>query len=153
MSTNYSSRYLWSNHVFDTLLRNADIIDGTGASPYRADVGLREGRISAIGDLRHSEAVRTIDVGGLAVSPGFIDLHTHVDASIHDAPAAEAYLRQGVTLTQMGNCGFSAFPAGSSPVPLKRRDTDPSLDLAWGWPDLPAFLESVSTRQPGINYA
>ena len=83
--------------MFDTLITHARILDGTGSPWYRADVGIVEGRIAAIGDLSRLEARRTIDATGLVLSPGFIEVHGHSDATLLINPRAESSIHQGVT--------------------------------------------------------
>ncbi len=92
--------------MFDLLVKDGAIYDGTGAPPYVADLGVQDGRIVAIGKL-DEDAVETLDVPGLAISPGFIDLHTHSDFSFLLDPTAQSKLTQGCTLELTGNCGFS----------------------------------------------
>lgn len=72
---------------FDLLLVGADVIDGSGAPRFVADVGLRDGLIAAIGDLRGAGARRRVDLGGLALAPGFVDVHTHDDRLLLAEPA------------------------------------------------------------------
>jgi dihydroorotase/N-acyl-D-amino-acid deacylase len=96
----------------DILLRGGTVIDGTGKPPRRADVGLRDGRIVAVGNLAMASAHEVIDVTGKVVCPGFIDLHSHADRGIFKHRAAENYIRQGATTLVCGNCG-------SSPTDLK----------------------------------
>ena len=92
--------------MYDLLVKNGTIYDGTGAPAYPGDVGVRQGEIAAIGNLEES-AAETIDAAGLAVSPGFIDLHTHSDFSFLLDSKAQSKIRQGCTLELAGNCGFS----------------------------------------------
>ncbi len=92
--------------MYDLLLKNGTIYDGTGAPGYLADVGVAQGHIVALGNLS-DEASETIDVSSLAVAPGFIDLHTHSDASFLIDKEAQSKVRQGCTLELTGNCGMS----------------------------------------------
>ena len=92
--------------MYDLLIKNGAIYDGTGAPGYQADIGVLEGRIVAIGKLEE-DSVETIEAAGLAVSPGFIDLHTHSDFSFLLDPGAQSKVTQGCTLELTGNCGFS----------------------------------------------
>lgn len=91
---------------FDLLITNARIIDGTGNPWFRADVGIKNGRIARIGRIPTTQARQTIDARGQIVAPGFIDVHAHVE-SIFSLPAAENFIRMGVTSLVTGNCGFS----------------------------------------------
>jgi N-acyl-D-aspartate/D-glutamate deacylase len=95
--------------VFDVILRNGSILDGTGTRPYRADLGISSGTIAKIGDLRAERAVVDLDVAGLFVAPGFINLHSHATANA--LPRAENMLTQGVT-TEILN------PDGGGPVDI-----------------------------------
>lgn len=96
---------------FDLLIRDARIIDGTGAPWFFGDVAVRGGRVSAVGRLSNPLASETVDARGLALAPGFIDVHSHGARGIFDNPSAENLIRQGVTTILEG-------PDGSSPLPL-----------------------------------
>lgn len=88
------------------------MVDGTGAAPYAATVGVDRGRIILTGD--SPPAHRVINAAGCVVAPGFIDLHTHSDFTLPTCPSADSMIRQGVTTQVVGNCGFSPFPAPKS---------------------------------------
>ncbi|MBX3730590.1 MAG: D-aminoacylase [Candidatus Sumerlaeia bacterium] len=92
---------------FDVLIRNGRIVDGTGNPWFYGDVGIRDGRIAAVGDLAGVEAARVIDAQRHIVAPGFIDVHTHADDGLYDEPHAENFIRNGVTSIVTGNCGGS----------------------------------------------
>jgi len=92
---------------YDLLIRNARVVDGTGNPWYRADVGIRQGRIAAVGRLAEVAAARIIDAGGRVLAPGFIDIHTHVEGGIEKVPGADNYAMDGVTTVVTGNCGGS----------------------------------------------
>src|SRR5712692_2920598 len=97
---------------YDLIIQNGRIVDGSGNPWYVADVGIREGRIAAIGRLCGSgnagcPAKRALDAHGLVVAPGFIDVHTHVEESIRRTPTADNFLFDGVTSLITGNCGGS----------------------------------------------
>jgi N-acyl-D-amino-acid deacylase len=97
--------------TYDLIIRNARIVDGTGAAWYRGDVAVRGDAIAAMGPRLEGSAARTVDAAGQVVAPGFIDIHTHARRGIFETPTAANYVRQGVTTLMEG-------PDGSSPVPL-----------------------------------
>jgi N-acyl-D-amino-acid deacylase len=92
---------------FDLLIRGGRVVDGTGIPAAPADIGIRNGRIAAIGQLTTATAPTVVDAGGQVISPGFIDVHTHAD-EVADHPLAEHFLQMGVTTVIAGNCGGSA---------------------------------------------
>lgn len=98
--------------MYDLIIQNGLIYDGTGADAYRADIGIVGDRIAHIGNLQGESAKKMIDAAGKAVTPGFIDPHSHADLSILTHPSMEAYLMQGVTTVVGGNCGHSMGPIG-----------------------------------------
>src|SRR5512140_1283971 len=95
------------------LLRGGIVIDGTGAAPRRADVLLRDGVIAAVGATGTTETGTVVDLDGLALSPGFIDVHTHDDRLLLSDPSMTPKLSQGVTTVVTGNCGISLAPLGN----------------------------------------
>jgi N-acyl-D-amino-acid deacylase len=94
----------------DLLLVGGRIVDGTGAAPFRADVGVRDGRIVAVEILEDAAAAETLDVSGLVVAPGFIDIHAHTDLGIFVDNLADSKVRQGVTTEVAGQDGSSVMP-------------------------------------------
>jgi N-acyl-D-amino-acid deacylase len=97
--------------TFDIVITNARIVDGAGNPWFRADVGVRAGRIARVGHVSPSEGRRVIDAKGQILAPGFIDVHTHVEG-IYEQPDAENFVRMGVTTLVTGNCGGSAVNVG-----------------------------------------
>ena len=100
---------------YDVIIRGGTVIDGTGAPRRRADVGIRGQRVAAIGDLSASSAGSTIDAAGRIVAPGFIGVHTHVDAQVFWDTTVSPSPLHGVTTVIGGNCGFSVAPLGKNP--------------------------------------
>lgn len=92
---------------FDIVVANARVVDGSGNPWYRADVGIKDGRIAAIGNLKAKTADRRIDAANRVLSPGFIDVHTHVEGGVELNPVGANYLLDGVTTVVTGNCGGS----------------------------------------------
>src|SRR5437899_3441106 len=130
--------------AYDLVLRNARIVDGTGSPWYRADLAVRGDTIARIAPAITDPAARVIDLGGLAVAPGFIDLHTHAARGIFQVPTADNYVRQGVTTILEG-------PDGGSPVPLK-----PFLDKLEALPkslNIASFLGQGSVREAVVGLA
>jgi len=95
---------------FDTLIRGGTIVDGTRAPRFVGDVGIRDGRIAAIGRLDASDAAKVIEAQGSIVAPGFVDLHTHYDAQIFWDPYCTISGWHGVTTVVIGNCGGGFAP-------------------------------------------
>lgn len=132
--------------MFDLLVKNGNIYDGTGAQSYQADIGVLNGRIAAIGKLQETSAetaAETIDAAGLAVAPGFIDIHTHSDFSFLLDSTALSKVTQGCTLEFTGNCGFSycaplideARRFANDRLGLYGTDTDLGWEYFWQYHD------------------
>lgn len=145
----------------DLLIRNGTVVDGSGGARYRADVGVRDGRIVSIGRAAES-AHRTVDAEGLVVSPGFVDGHTHMDAQVFWDPLGSCSCYHGVTTAVMGNCGFTLAPCGAADADLVFRNLERAEDLPresllagidWSWESFPEFLDAVEAQPKGINYA
>lgn len=136
---------------FDLLIRNATLIDGTGAKPVKGDLGVTGDRIAAMGDLGAATADREIDAQGKALAPGFIDAHTHDDTVVLCGPECMVpKLSQGVTTVVIGNCGISL-----APVKMEQRPPAP-LDLvgdaaAWRFDSFAAYAEELRKTPPAVN--
>ncbi|MCM3870002.1 MAG: D-aminoacylase [Pyrinomonadaceae bacterium] len=96
---------------YGLVVTNARIVDGSGNPWFRADIGIKDGRITRVGKIDPAQGEKTIDAKGQIVAPGFIDVHTHVE-SIYSLPAAENFVRMGVTTLVTGNCGSSSTDVG-----------------------------------------
>ncbi|HEY3740796.1 MAG TPA: D-aminoacylase [Bryobacteraceae bacterium] len=92
---------------YDILIRNARLVDGTGNPWFESDIGIKNGRIAAIGNLENKSATRSIDAAHRIAAPGFIDVHVHVEGEIDRVPRADNFLFDGVTTIITGNCGGS----------------------------------------------
>ncbi|MBW3604642.1 MAG: D-aminoacylase [Actinobacteria bacterium] len=133
-------------------LTGAVVVDGAGAPRRRADVAVRDGRVVAVGDEAGAPAARTIDLDGLVLTPGFIDLHTHVDFTLPRYPRAASMVRQGVTTLVAGNCGFSPFPVADDHRG-DLRDLSAFIDagLSWDWHDAEGYLAEVDAQPLACN--
>lgn len=107
----YDSKKIRVTNHFDTIISNGLIYTGDGKAPIKGSLGIKDGKIAAIGSIGES-ADKVIDAKGNAISPGFVDLHTHTDGNIFDAPLGDSKIYQGVTTDIGGNCGDSPFPKG-----------------------------------------
>ena len=144
----------------DLIIRNGTVIDGTGTEGVRADVAVDGDRITAIGDLSGETARREIDAAGLLVTPGFIDLHTHLDAQVAWDPLMTSSSWHGVTTVLMGNCGVTFAPVrpddrvflAEMMESVEDVPRDAILDgLPWDWETYPQYLDSVQRMQPSLN--
>ncbi len=116
----------------DIVIRNGLVVDGSGKPGVSADVAIKAGRISAVGQNLPVTAKETIDAQGRVVCPGFIDLHSHADMDILKHRAAENYIRQGATTLVCGNCGFSTVDAAKFFDELRDGGTGPNIALLIG---------------------
>jgi N-acyl-D-amino-acid deacylase len=140
-------------------IRGGSIVDGTGAAPRRADVGIAGGRIVEIGS--SVRAAREIDASGRLVVPGFIDIHTHYDAQVLWDPALTPSSWQGVTSVVAGNCGYSIAPARAEGRGSLMRTLDKVEDIRiatleagviWDFESYGDYLDSIERRGLGINF-
>jgi N-acyl-D-amino-acid deacylase len=140
--------------MFDVVVANGSVIDGTGAEPVWADVAIVGDRVVAVGQIE-GETAKTIDAGGQVVSPGFIDLHAHSDMSFLVDPLADSKLRQGVTLELVGNCGMSfCAPLKDSMMDgFKAWANRSDPDLQPDWSDFAGYLNALEQAGSVINVA
>ena len=123
-----------SKALADIIIRGGTIIDGTGRPRFRGDVALRDGTITALGDLSHIRGRQELSAEGLIVAPGFIDAHAHSDTAFTRDDSGASKLYQGVTTEISGNCGDSPFPAASG-------NKNP-----WQLPSFADFLDAFQAR-------
>ncbi|MFQ5626122.1 MAG: amidohydrolase family protein, partial [Methyloligellaceae bacterium] len=134
----------------DLIIRNAMLIDGTGAPGTPGDLAVTDERITAIGPSLACSAAEEVDAGGKALAPGFIDAHTHDDRAVLANPAMDCKISQGVTTVVTGNCGISI-----APVVTSSRPPGP-LDLICPSPDdfvptFAAYFAALETAPPAVN--
>lgn len=113
----------------DIIIRGGTVIDGTGKAGFQADVAVKDGKITAIGDLSGLQAQKILDASGLVVAPGFIDAHSHSDTSFLRDSSGASRIYQGVTTEVSGQCGYSPFPA----LPERMKKTTSELDGDDDW--------------------
>ncbi len=129
----------------DLIIRNALVLDGTGAPGVEGDVAVTGARISAVGAVTDSASTE-IDAGGKVLAPGFVDVHTHDDGALLRHPGMEFKLSQGCTSLVIGNCGFSAIPA----VPGENEKSG-LIGVTPTWHDLEGFRQAVADANPAVN--
>src|SRR6266404_3021205 len=147
--------------AYDLVIKNGTVIDGSGLPRYRADVGVKNGRIASIGRIRES-AREVLDAEGHVVSPGIIDGHTHMDAQIFWDPLGTCSCWHGITTVVMGNCGFTLAPCAEKDKALVVRNLERAEDISgaamaagikWTWTTFSEYLDVVERLPKGINYA
>src|ERR1700728_2321236 len=134
----------------DTLIRQAKVLDGSGAEGEVLDIALCNGGISALGARLEYSATAEIDARGMVLAPGFIDVHTHDDLSVIRDPEMLAKLSQGVTTVIVGNCGISSSPvelAGQLPDPMNLLGTPDEFR----YPTFLSYVEAVNRARPAVN--
>jgi N-acyl-D-aspartate/D-glutamate deacylase len=147
--------------VFDLVIRNGTLLNGTGSDRFPSDIGIVGNRIAKIGRIR-DKGLQELDAEGHVVTPGFIDGHTHMDAQVFWDPFGTSSCWHGVTTVVMGNCGFTLAPAHNDARDLVVRSIERAEDISrisleagldWTWETFPEFLAAVDRTPKGINYA
>jgi N-acyl-D-amino-acid deacylase len=137
--------------MWDLLIQAAQVVDGSGAPAFTADVAVRGETIAQVGHVTERQARAVIDAAGLTVAPGFIDLHTHSDYTLLVNPLAESKVHQGVTTEVIGNCGTSPAPLGDEGYPIIRTRMQQQYQLDVTWRTLGGYLERLATSGVAVN--
>src|SRR5256714_10081671 len=145
---------------FDMIIRGGTIVDGTGMPRFKGDLGIKNGKITAVDGIKSAAADQVIDAEGLVVAPGIVDAHTHYDAQVFWDPYCTISGWHGVTSVVIGNCGFGFAPcrpedrdramlslARNEAVPLKTMQAG----MPWDWVTFEEFLGSVDRTPKGVN--
>lgn len=142
--------------MYDAIIEGGSVVDGSGLPAFRADIGIRNGRIAAVGNLGGAAAGKRIDASQRVVAPGFIDAHCHSELSLVAHPNAESKTRQGVTTEILGNCGWSAYPlapATRDTITYFSRPIFGHPEVEWEWSDLAGYFNHLTERGVGVNVA
>jgi N-acyl-D-amino-acid deacylase len=145
---------------FDTIIRGGIVVDGTRMPRYRADVGIKDGKVAKVGNLKSHQGKEIIDADGMIVAPGFVDLHTHYDAQLFWDPYCTMSSWHGITSVVIGNCGFGFAPVKPelrerAMLTMTRTEAIPyasmKAGLPWDWVTYPEFLDSIDRHPKGVN--
>lgn len=141
------------NNRFDMIIQGGMIYDGSGSIGFKTDIGIKGNKIIALADLSNSSSDLIIDAQGLAVSPGFIDIHTHTDTGLLVNPTGDSKILQGVTTEVSGNCGYSPFPLNETDFLEFDKNLFEEFGIHATWRNVAEFLESLETKKISLNYA
>lgn len=141
--------------MFDLIIKNGTIIDGTGGKIFRADLGIKKARIAKIGKLKDSSAGTVLDAEGLCVSPGFIDINNHSDGywTLFTIPKATSLVSQGITTILGGNCGSSLAPLVSGESIKSIQKWADISEVNVNWLTMAEFFGELEKRKIGVNFA
>ena len=139
--------------MFDMIIRGGAVLDGSGKDAVFMDIGIRDGKIAALGCLKDAKDAEVIDAGGKIVTPGFIDIHRHADLAVFLPDFGELELRQGLTTVINGNCGMSAAPFGPAHKEAILDYLSPVIGVNNAVPNGSVFeyLRTVSSIKPPLN--
>jgi len=138
--------------VYDILITNGYVVDGSGNPWFKADIGVRNGKIIDIGNLASMEAKKVLEAKGLVVSPGFIDIHTHSDFTLLANPTAESHVHQGITTDVIGNCGESPAPV-SDHMKESSKELMEAYSISWDWSTLGEYMDKLERQGISLNVA
>jgi N-acyl-D-amino-acid deacylase len=138
--------------IYDILITNGRVLDGTGNPWFSADIGIQDSRIVALGALDKRKAKRVLDADGCYVTPGFIDIHSHSDLTLLILPTADSRIRQGITTEVNGNCGASLAPVSAQNRELLQKTHGGLAELvSWQWQSLGDYLKVLETQGVALN--
>lgn len=140
--------------MYDTLIKNAKVVNGSGAPAFTADVAIRDGIIAAVGALHDAQAVETVDAHGRCLTPGFIDIHRHADAALFRGGFGTAELSQGLTTVINGNCGLSMAPVFGPHADETSRYLTPitgEIPIALRFDSLKSYFHAAEQQPLPIN--
>jgi len=140
---------------FDILFEGGHVVDGSGNTWFRADVGVVGDKIEVIGDLKGAHAVRKVDVRGHIVAPGFMDIHSHSDIPLLVDPRVESKVYQGITVEVVGNCGTSAAPMNKLVKSYREKygRGGVSEDFEFDWFTMGDYMDRVDQQGVSFNVA
>ena len=146
---------------YDLLIKNGTIVDGTGSDAFTGDISIKDGVITEIGEVS-GDATEVIDAEGMTVSPGFVDIHTHLDAQIGWDPEMTPICGHGVTTALIGNCGLTFAPCKPDDVEILAGMMETVEDipkqailsgLPWNWEHYGQYLDMLEELKPSLNVA
>ncbi len=136
---------------YDIVIEAGKIVDATGNPWHYGNVGIQNGWIIDIGNLKKAHARKRLDAGNRVVPPGFVDIHTHTNTDIEKLPLAQNYLQQGVTTTVGGNCGDSIYPIGEKLAALERPKPGINFALLVGQATIRKQIIGMGDRAPAAG--
>ncbi len=142
--------------MFDIIIKNGRVVDGTGNPWFKTDVGIKEGKIQKIGIIDTSEGETVISAEGLIISPGFVDIHNHADFVLPLANHMDIlapFVLQGITTLVTGNCGLSPMPVNPATLTLLKDDTAlyQGGELSWSWQTVGEYLDFLAENGSLFN--
>ncbi len=140
--------------MYDLIIRNIKIYDGSGGEPFVSDAGIKGDRIAKVGSISHEPRTTNHELRGegLCLSPGFVDIHSHSDYYLLIDPLAQSKVRQGVTTEVGGNCGYSASPIFGAPLEERRKPYKEQFGLDLTWTDFKSYAKRLEKDGISLNY-
>ena len=141
--------------VYDIVINNGRIVDGTGNSAYLSDLAIKEGKITKITKVISDKATIVIDAKGLVIAPGFIDIHSHSDSNIPINNKLESMITQGITTAAVGQCGSSLAPISDETFDLFKKEVDmwspPGVEIDLSWRSFEDYLKELEKGKCSMN--